>query len=169
MELFEKFGINWGSFLSQVVNFFIVLFVLYKFAYKPILKTLDERTRKIEKGLKDAEASNQLRESIEAKAQEESLKSQKQAERILAAAHEEAEDQRKKMLEDTRNQSGALLLKAKDDIQKEKVKMLQEAKEAMAELVVLSTEKILKEKLSEEKDHVLVKDTLEYFVHHQKL
>ena len=62
-----------------------------------------------------------------------------------------------------------LVLKAKEDIQKEKVKMLQEAKEAMAELVVFSTEKILKEKLSAEKDHALVKDTLEYFVHHQKL
>ena len=54
-ELVKTFHIDAGLLLAQLVNFLIVLVVLYKFAYKPILKTLNDRTGKIEKGLKDAE------------------------------------------------------------------------------------------------------------------
>ena len=55
MELLDKFGINFSVLLAQAVNFLIVLVVLYRFAYKPILKILHDRTRTIETSLKNAE------------------------------------------------------------------------------------------------------------------
>jgi len=54
-ELISTFHIEWQLIIAQLVNFAIVLFVLWKFAYNPILKTLNDRTKKIEKGVKDAE------------------------------------------------------------------------------------------------------------------
>ena len=55
MELLSNLGINGKLLLAQIVNFFILLYILKRFAYKPILKVLDDRKEKIEKGLRDAE------------------------------------------------------------------------------------------------------------------
>src|SRR6184192_2514620 len=49
-ETAETFGWNWKLFLSQVISFCIVAYLLQRFAYKPILAVLEERRRKIEEG-----------------------------------------------------------------------------------------------------------------------
>jgi len=54
-ETAETFGWNWKLFLSQVISFCIVAFLLQRFAYKPILAILEERRRKIEEGQINAE------------------------------------------------------------------------------------------------------------------
>ncbi len=54
-ETAETFGWNWKLFLSQVISFCIVAFLLQRFAYKPILALLEERRRKIEEGQLNAE------------------------------------------------------------------------------------------------------------------
>src|ERR1041384_7823899 len=51
----QTFGWNWQLFLSQVISFVIVAFLLKRFAYKPILAVLEERRRKIEEGQINAE------------------------------------------------------------------------------------------------------------------
>ena len=67
MEIFEKLGIDVKLVIAQLVNFFILLYVLKRFAYKPVLKILEDRERKIEKGLKDAQsAEKRLHEMEEA-------------------------------------------------------------------------------------------------------
>src|SRR5207249_9355847 len=54
-ETADTFGWNWKLFLSQVVSFCIVAFLLRRFAYRPILAVLEERRRKIEEGQLNAE------------------------------------------------------------------------------------------------------------------
>lgn len=61
--LFEQLGINWKLFLSQAVNFFILLFVLRIFVYKPLLAMIKDRNKRIKEGLEKAEeASIRLKE-----------------------------------------------------------------------------------------------------------
>ena len=48
MELFGKLGIEWKLLLAQGLNFILLLIILRKFLYKPILKMLDERRAKAE-------------------------------------------------------------------------------------------------------------------------
>src|SRR5437868_14270623 len=54
-ETADTFGWNWELFLSQVISFTIVAFLLRRFAYKPILAVLEDRRRKIEEGMLNAE------------------------------------------------------------------------------------------------------------------
>src|SRR3989338_6525968 len=56
MELLTKLGIDYRLLIAQLINFVILLAVLYRFLYKPVLKLLHERSTKIEDGLKNAEA-----------------------------------------------------------------------------------------------------------------
>src|SRR5882724_11377843 len=64
IELIEKFGIDWRILLAQVVNFIVVLIVLGKFVYKPVMKMLNKRREDIEHGIKSAkEAEEKLRDA----------------------------------------------------------------------------------------------------------
>lgn len=56
--LFDQLGINWKLFLSQVVNFFILLVVLTVFVYKPLIKVIKKRNDKIKEGLEKAEEAD---------------------------------------------------------------------------------------------------------------
>jgi len=55
----KSLGINLPSLLAQIINFTILLVVLYLLAYKPLLKILDERRRRIQEGLESAEQAKE--------------------------------------------------------------------------------------------------------------
>jgi len=57
-QFISQFGIDWKLFLSQLVNFILILIVLTFFVYKPVLKILKERNKKIQEGLDKAEEAN---------------------------------------------------------------------------------------------------------------
>ncbi|MDP3792366.1 MAG: hypothetical protein Q8Q89_01415 [bacterium] len=59
-ELFSQLGINWKLLLAQGVNFIILLIVLTKFIYKPLIKMIDERRQKIELGVKGGEMAKKI-------------------------------------------------------------------------------------------------------------
>ena len=70
MEILKNFGIQPTLLLAQIVNFTIILFVLKKFFYKPITKVLEERKRRIEESLKNAdEIEAKLQKTAEKTAQ----------------------------------------------------------------------------------------------------
>ena len=66
MEQFiQEFGIDWKLMLAQLINFIVLVFLLAKFAYKPILKALDARRKKIEEGVMFSEKAKAELASIE--------------------------------------------------------------------------------------------------------
>src|ERR1035437_5787280 len=66
-KIIQDFGISWPFFIAQVLNFSVVAFILWKFAFKPVLATLDERQRRIADGLKYAD---EMKAKLEATQQE---------------------------------------------------------------------------------------------------
>ena len=108
--LFEQLGINWKLFLSQAVNFFILLIVLRAFVYKPILIVIKERNKKIKEGLEKAEeASIRLKEvdiiakNILKQAGQDSIdiikKTEKQAKVLGDNLQKKAESHQKELME----------------------------------------------------------------------
>src|SRR6266851_9813505 len=87
------FGWNWQLFLSQVVSFCIVAFLLRRFAYKPILGVLEERRRRIEEGLLNAD-----------KIKKELAEAEKRYAEILGKANADAQ----KMIDEARESSAHL-------------------------------------------------------------
>jgi len=156
-ELVKTFHIDANLLLAQLANFAIVLFVLYKFTYKPILKTLNDRTGKIEKGLKDAEdAQNKLSE-MEKKEKEVLAKAKEEGQKIISAAEATARKNKDELLLETKQQAEKLLAEAGKKIEEEKSKMIADVRSEVASLVVMATEKILNEKIDAEKDGELIK------------
>lgn len=158
--LISTFHIDLSLMTAQLVNFLIVLGVLYQFAYKPILKILNERTEKIEKGLKDADVARKSLEMANEKEKEILNSAKKEARAILDEAGEAAKKIKEEIIFEAKNQSEQIQKETERKVEEEKIKMLKEVKGEIASLVVMATEKIIQEKLDENKDALLIQQSL---------
>ncbi|MFA5872007.1 MAG: F0F1 ATP synthase subunit B [Parcubacteria group bacterium] len=159
-ELLTKLGIDWKLLVAQIINFLVLLFVLYKFAYRPLLAMLEKRTKKIEQGLKDAELSHKQLEESEKRQAEVLHKARLEAKDIVEKAREQAEKGRSEIVAESKTQSDKLISDARAQIEQEKQKMFSEIKSEIGGLVVAATEKIIDEKLSSEKDKNLIEKVI---------
>ena len=155
-ELLSKLGIDWKLIIAQIVNFLVLLFVLYKFAYGPILGMLEKRQKKIEKGLADADKAQKNLEKSEEKQKEILRKARTEAKDIVEKAHMQAEKSKSEIAVEAKAQSEKILVDAKKQISQEKEKMISEVKSEIGSLVVAATEKIILERIDEKKDKELI-------------
>jgi F-type H+-transporting ATPase subunit b len=160
MELLEKFGINFSVLLAQAINFLIVLAVLYRFAYKPILKMLHDRTNAIDQSLKNAETvKRQLEQTTKEK--EQILRSaQRDANAIVEKAMQDGQARQKELMDRTTQAMAALKEKTEKELETAKAALLKNAQQEMADLVVQATEKLLKEKITTAKNGQLITDAM---------
>ncbi len=159
-ELLTKLGIDWKLLIAQIVNFLVLLFVLYKFAYGPILAMLEKRTKKIEKGLKDAEAAGKKLEESEEKQKEVLKKARLEAKDIVEHAREQAEKSKSEIALVAKAQAEKIVQDARKEIETEKEKTIAEIKSEIGGLVVAATEKIVGEKIDEKKDKDLIEKAI---------
>lgn len=156
----QMFGLDWKLFIAQLVNFSIVLFVLWKWVFGPLGQKLSERTEKIEKSLAQArDIEQQHREAQEQKIAE-LEKTRKEAAEIIARAEKLAQQSKAEILAEARESAEKIAAQNKVQLEDQKAKMLREIKEEAANLVVMATEKILREKLDPKKDEKIIKEAL---------
>jgi len=89
-NLFHQLGVDWKLLLSQAVNFMILLFVLTRFVYRPLLKIMKERREVIEKGLKGAEEARARLQEIESERTTRLAVADRKAVEIIAGAEKDA-------------------------------------------------------------------------------
>lgn len=159
-ELIKTFHIEVNLLIAQMVNFAIVLFVLYRFAYKPVLRALNSRTKMIEKGLLNADAAGKKLTEITEKEKEVLANAKKEAQELIKSAEEQAKANAVSIVLEARNQNEKLIISAKKQIEQEKDKMMLEVKGEIANLVIAATEKIIGEKLDREKDKELIEKAI---------
>ncbi len=160
MEVLHKLGIDWKLLIAQGVNFLILLYILKRFVYKPMLAFLDERAGKIESGLHNAEAATKRLEEAEKEHKELLAEAQKQARIIVDEALAAAKRRDNEQLEKTKAEVAALLEAGQKNIIEERERALREAKQELGELVVLATEKLAGIKVDAEKDNELIQKSL---------
>jgi len=139
----------WQQVLTQIVGFLIVLWVLKRFAWKPILNLLEERRQKIRSEFESAaqrkEEANQLLASYEAKLKEiDAAARAKIQEAVLEAQKIAAE-----IKEESRREGRELVVRAQAEIARELAKAKVQLKEDMVAISLTATEKIISQKLDE--------------------
>lgn len=143
MEIFKTLGIDWRLLLAQLINFAILLIVLKKLLYKPLMNVLEKRTATIEKSLQDAQAIGERLKETEIMRVEILRKAQRESEHILEQAQEIAEKKQQALLEKTRVDVRTIIAQAKEKIESEKSQMLLDAKREIVELVMKTTQAVL--------------------------
>ena len=158
--LLGTLGINYKLFLAQLLNFGLVAFVIWKWVYNPLLKMLDERTTKIEQGLKDAEESAALKASSSEEKGAVIAEARSNARQIMEDAEVNAQEVADEKVRKTKEEVERIVTQGKDQLQSEREKMVREAKAELADLLVLATEKVAGEKLDAKKDAALIQKAL---------
>ncbi len=150
-KILSEFGVQPVLLAAQVVNFLILLFILKKFLYGPILKVLETRKSKIAESLKNAEEiENRLlkteeeKEKVIKKAIDESRKIVEEAKQAASGIIEEAHHKAK-------NDIAGLILKSELQIKQEKEKMQLEIRQELADMVAAGL-KVVAGKVLTEKD-----------------
>tara|TARA_B100001248_G_scaffold262589_1_gene259790 strand:+ start:90414 stop:90995 length:582 start_codon:yes stop_codon:yes gene_type:complete len=148
-EMAGQFGVTWPLLIAQVVNFCLVAFVLYYFAFRPVLKTVAERQRKIDEGLQFAEESKLRLAQIEREHNEKIQETAAQSQNILREAHEQAKTFMEKKTQEAIHKAEGVMQKAEEAIELERHKMIESARQEITHLVVDTTSKVLGKDLSE--------------------
>jgi F-type H+-transporting ATPase subunit b len=144
-----KFGIDGVNVGMQLLSFSILAAVLYYFAIKPVLATMDERNAKIDAGLKNAEATAAQLAEAQASVAAQLKEAQIAANQIIDEARKTAKELAEREAAASTERAAAQLAKAQQSIELEHKKMLDEARTEIARLVVATTERVLAKKLSD--------------------
>src|SRR5881392_452879 len=141
-ETAETFGWNWKLFLSQVISFCIVAFLLQRFAYKPILALLEERRRKIEEGQINAEKIRKELAEAEKRYQEIVSKANADAQRMIDDARESAAHLSERKQQEAIGVAEQIVAKAKEAAALEHERQMQALKRELGRLVIDTTAKV---------------------------
>ncbi len=153
-------GINLKIFLAQLVNFGIVLFVLKKFAFGPIVKALDERSAKIEAGLKQAVDADVRMAKIEAERTDVVATAKKESMEILVAARADAELVKQDLIEKAKREVERVVVQGKAQLKLERETMMREMRKDIVDLAVDAARKILSESVDEKKAQSLAEEVV---------
>ena len=143
----------WTS-LSQLCASAVLFFLMYKLAWKPVKKILDQRSEFEQSKLSEAESLKQENEKLNKEAKEAISQANKTAETIVKNAREEGDSIKEDLVEQGRQESKQLIESAKKDIERQKGRMLEDMHDEIVQVALSATEKMLQEKLdrSTEKD-----------------
>lgn len=141
--------IELNQIIFQALNFGILLFVLTKFLYKPILKILDDRSDRIDKGLKAAEKSLAEAAMLEEKKAEAIKKAEKKAAEIISSAREESKKLGAELIAAAKIESEKVVSKHEAEFMERAHNLEKEMQKRVSDLVVATTKKALADSLSD--------------------
>jgi F-type H+-transporting ATPase subunit b len=148
-KITRDFGISVPFIAAQAINFIVVAFILWRFAFKPVLATLDERQQKIASGLKYADDMKAKLEEIQQESAATAKKAQAEASRVIDEARKAAKEFLDKQTLESSARAAEILTKAQQTIEIEKKKMLAEARTEISRLVVATTQRVLAKELTD--------------------
>jgi len=154
-------GINLPTLLAQIINFIILFGLLYLVAYKPIMRMLDERSRKIKEGVEQAETMKEQAASADEEVKKQLAAAGKEGQERIARAVRAGEDVKQKARGEAKQEAEALIARARTEIQRERDEAIGELREEFADLTVLAAEKVIDRSLDKEAHRQLIDKVLE--------
>ncbi len=158
--LIEAFDINLVGLAFQVINFLLLLFILNRLLFKPLLGRMDERRAKIEKGLEDAEVAARDRELARAEREAAVVEARKEAAEMIARADKIATDTRNEILAEARKEAEKVTQRAREEIDAEKEKAMSELRSQVADLALEAAAKLVRADMNATTQRRLVEEFL---------
>src|SRR5574337_509357 len=149
----EALGINLGFLIVLTLNFFILMIVLYGWAYKPILKMLDDRKAKIAQGLEDARIAAEARANAEKDAAKIIADAQAEAARKVTEATQRAEQSAAAVRAAAEEDKARILKTAAEDADLERNRVLADLRPQVAALALAAAQQVIGSILEKEKSY----------------
>ncbi len=153
--------INWFTVIAQVINFLILVWLLKRYLYKPILKAVDEREKKIAAQLEDAEAKKDEAKKERDDFQKKNKDFDGQRNDMMSKVVEEAKTERQHLLEEARKEYAALRIKLDEAMKEEQQNLHNEITDRIQKEVFVISGKTLSDLASFSLEEQIVKVFLE--------
>jgi F-type H+-transporting ATPase subunit b len=144
-----------ATLIAQILNFLILVFVLAKFAYKPVVRIMDERKNKIAGDLEAAEKAKDEAEAVKAEYAAKLANARQEAQAIIDNARKTAQAAHDKIVAETKAEQDQIIATAKEAIALEKKKAMDDIRVQVISLSMIAAGKIVEQKLGSEEDKKL--------------
>ncbi len=154
-------GINLPVLLAQVINFVILFALLYLVAYKPVMRLLDERSRKIKVSMEQAELIKEQAGRAEEEVRKQLGTAAREGQEVVARAVRIGEEVKQGAQQEARQQAESLISRARLEIQRERDEAIDELRREFADLTVLAAGKVIDRSLDKEAHRQIIDKVLE--------
>ena len=156
----SELGVNLPVLIAQIVNFFLLLFVLRLVAYKPLMEMLDKRSQRIKEGLEAADQSKEQVAQAEQQVTDQLAEARQQGQALIAQAQEAASRIEEESHTRASREAEALLERSRSAIQLERDQAIAELRQEFAGITVSAAEKVINQSLDRQAHQRLIDEVL---------
>lgn len=157
LKLFE---LDPGLFIWSLITFLILVGLLYKFAYNPLMRLQKARQEEIHQSIRDAERLRDEAQKLLESYKKQLAEAREEAAAIVERARKAGESTKAEVLEEARMQAEAALARARQQIERDTTEALRRIREEVADLVVAATEKVARKSLTGEDQIRLIQEAI---------
>jgi F-type H+-transporting ATPase subunit b len=152
-----------GLYIWTIATFLVLLTLLAKFAWGPLLKALDERQAAIRKSLDDAQQARQELERVQHESAQLIARARVDADAIVSQSRADAERLRQELRDTARIEAAAILRNAEKQIDLQTLQAIRQIRSEAVDLSVMIAEKLIGRHLSKEDNERLIAETIQQF------
>jgi F-type H+-transporting ATPase subunit b len=154
----EALGLNLGYLIVQITSFAVLFLILSAWVYRPLVKMLENRREKIQKGLEDARVAAEARENAEAEAEKIMQAKQTEASDLVRQATARAQEVEREMKAAAEREIAEMKANARKEMEEERNQLLGEVRGQIAALAMSATQKLVGEAMDEKRQRALIEE-----------
>ena len=156
-----ELGFHWPSLLVYLVNFTILLAILYVVGYKPILRILNQRTERIRGSLEEAERIRTESEERQEEMKKELDQARQEGQVLITQARELADRYRDEERQKAKEEAETFLTRARGDIERERDNAIEEVRQQFADLAIAAAERVVERSLDRDAHREVIEKVLQ--------
>jgi len=156
----DRLGIRWDALVFQLVAFLMLIWLLWRYAYRPILGLLDQRAERVRTSMEQADRIERQLAETEQRNQEILNEARREAQNIIARARELGEAQVAQAREAARHEADKQLQQSLAQLRAEEERAKMELRQQAADLIILAASRVVRQELDPQKHLRLIDETL---------
>ncbi|HEX79235.1 MAG TPA: F0F1 ATP synthase subunit B [Dehalococcoidia bacterium] len=157
----QGLGIDGGVLLSQVISFLVLFGLLYLVAYKPLMRMLDERSRRIKESMDQTDQIKEQAELADKETAKRIEEANKEGQKLVERAMQAGEEMKLRAKEEARKEAEMLVSRARTEIERERDDAIGELRKEFADLTIIAAEKVIDRSLDKKVHRELIDKVLE--------
>ena len=150
-----------GLFVWTILSFLLLMFLLSKFAWKPLLKMLNEREEKIRTAIEKAENAEKKLETLNEQGEKILSDARSESQKLLLSTKETAQNLKEEIEREAKQKATSIIDQARVQIQAEKNQVLSEIKNELSSFSIMIAEKLIKKNIKKDDNMKLINESIE--------
>ncbi|MCR4590618.1 MAG: F0F1 ATP synthase subunit B [Lachnospiraceae bacterium] len=146
------------TFIAQILNLFIQMYLIKRFLFKPVNEILEKRKALTDKEINEAREAKESADKVREEYEGQMANARAEANKIISDAKKDAQDQADKMIKEAEDTAHGIKARAEADIEQEKKKAINEAKDQIGGLALDIAGKVVEKEIKEEDHRKLIDD-----------